>query len=209
VTTFPTDRRSRRGYDTDEVDAFLARARRAYDGGGADGRDGVDTSAAGADETTAIGVDDAAATRNAPLDAAAIRHTAFGLRRGGYRTDAVDAALERLEDVFAERERAQERARIGDEAWFAQARETAQVILNRLNRGKGHRFARANPLAYGYSRADVDRFAGRLNRYFRDGKPMSVDEVRTVVFRPQRGGYREAQVDMLLDAVVDVMLAVR
>jgi len=29
------------------------------------------------------------------------------------------------------------------------------------------------------------------------------------VFRPKHGGYREAQVDALLDAVVEVMLAVR
>jgi len=186
VTTFPTDRRTKRGYDTDEVDAFLALARKAYDG-----------------ESVGGSAEDGA------LDAAAIRRTAFGLRRGGYRTGAVDAALERLEDVFAEREREQERARLGDEEWFARARGTAQVILNRLNRDTGHRFARANPLSYGYSRKDVDRFAARLTRYFRDGKPMSVDEVRTVVFRAQRGGYQEAQVDMLLDAVVDVMLAVR
>jgi DivIVA domain-containing protein len=38
---------------------------------------------------------------------------------------------------------------------------------------------------------------------------MSVDEVRTVVFRPARGGYDESQVDYLLDAVVAVMLAVK
>jgi DivIVA domain-containing protein len=38
---------------------------------------------------------------------------------------------------------------------------------------------------------------------------MSVDEVRTVMFRPQRGGYKEVQVDLLLDSVTDVMLAVR
>lgn len=185
MTTFPTVGRTRRGYDSAEVDAFLARARLAYDGG-------LDESG-----------------RPAQLDAAEIRRTAFALQRGGYRTDAVDAALERLEDVFADRERLQARARVGDAAWFAQSRETAQVILNRLNREPGHRFARANPLSYGYSRRDVDRFAGRLTRYFRDGKPMSVDEVRTTVFRPQRGGYRETQVDMVLDAVVDVMLAVR
>ncbi|WP_354002861.1 DivIVA domain-containing protein [Microbacterium elymi] len=32
--------------------------------------------------------------------------------------------------------------------------------------------------------------------------------MRTVAFRMQRRGYREAQVDAVLDAVVDVMLAV-
>ena len=55
---------------------------------------------------------------------------------------------------------------------------------------------------------EVDRFADKLTRYFRDGWPISIDDVRTVVFTTQRGGYRESQVDLVLDAVVDVMLAV-
>jgi DivIVA domain-containing protein len=33
--------------------------------------------------------------------------------------------------------------------------------------------------------------------------------VRDAAFRMQRGGYREEQVDALLDATVEVMLAVR
>ena len=55
----------------------------------------------------------------------------------------------------------------------------------------------------------MDRFADRIAKYFRGTKPMSVDDVRTVAFHPRRGGYREAQVDLLLDAVIDVMNAVR
>jgi DivIVA domain-containing protein len=179
VSTFPTVKKSKRGYATEDVDGFLARARRAYDAGAGD------------------------------LTAAQIRHTAFPMARGGYSTSHVDAALERLEDVFAARERDEARAERGDAAWLSDARSTAQVILNRLGRPQGQRFARTGVLTYGYHRADVDRFAGRLARYFQDGKPMSVEEVRTVVFRPQRRGYVEAQVDLLLDSVVDVMLAVR
>ena len=38
---------------------------------------------------------------------------------------------------------------------------------------------------------------------------MSVDDVRTVAFRTKRGGYNETQVDVFLDAVIGVMLAVR
>ena len=45
--------------------------------------------------------------------------------------------------------------------------------------------------------------------YFQDGSALSIDEVRTVAFRPKKGGYRETQVDLLLDTVVNVMLAVR
>lgn len=180
MATFPTTQRSRRGYDTEEVDAFLARARRAYDG-----------------------------DRDASLSAAEIRTVAFGMVRGGYDPGAVDAALERLEDAFAARERDSTRNRVGDDRWFGDARATAKAILGRLHRADGARFERVGVLTQGYSRKEVDRFASRLRRYFEDGKPMSVDEVRTIVFRPSRGGYREAQVDFMLDAVTGVMLAVR
>ena len=71
------------------------------------------------------------------------------------------------------------------------------------------RFDRVSFLALGYNVKEVDRFADRLTRYFRDGWPIAIDDVRGVVFTAQRGGYRESQVDLVLDAVVDVMLAVR
>jgi DivIVA domain-containing protein len=180
VSTFPRTPK-KQGYDVEQVDAFLQTARRAYD----------------ADEASA------------PMTAADIRRTAFSMQKGGYSTTHVDAALERLEDAFAQRERDQARQTAGDEAWFADARTTAQVVLNRLDRPVGHRFDRVSILTLGYNRQDVDRFANRLVKYFQDGRPMSVEEVRTATFREQRGGYREVQVDLLLDSVTDVMLAVR
>lgn len=181
-TTFPTSKRSKRGYDPTEVDEFLQRAREAY------GQD----------------------TGSAPLlRAEDIRHVAFGLRRGGYSTEHVDAALERLEDAFSLRERERMVDEIGAKEWLHDARGTAQVILNRLTRPEGQRFSRVSFLSRGYSRKDVDAMADRLVAYFHDGKPLSVDRVRTAVFRNQWAGYRESQVDAVLDSVVDVMLAVR
>jgi DivIVA domain-containing protein len=182
VSTFPTARKSKLGYDVRQVDAFLARARDAYNGS-----------------------QDAAH----PLTSIDIRRTAFGMQRGGYSTSHVDAALERLEDAFAAREREDAKAAAGEQQWLNEARTTAQVIINRLGRPAGEKFQRAGVLSQGYNRSDVDRFSTRLMRYFQDGKPVSVEEVRTVVFRPQRHGYREVQVDLLLDSVTDVMLAVR
>ena len=179
VSTFPRTPK-KQGYDVEQVDAFLQTARRAYD-------------------------DDSAAA----LTSGDIRRTAFAMQKGGYSTTHVDAALERLEDAFAQREREAARQSAGDEAWFADARTTAQVVLNRLDRPVGHRFDRVSVLTLGYNRQDVDRFANRLVKYFQDGRPMSIEEVRTVTFREQRGGYREVQVDLLLDSVTDVMLAVR
>ncbi|MCM3657136.1 DivIVA domain-containing protein [Agromyces mediolanus] len=180
---FPRARKPKLGYHTGEVDEFLRVARRAYDGTPAPG-----------DQT---------------ITAESIRLTAFGMQKRGYSTDHVDAALERLEDAFAAQERRTSALLYGQEAWLREARTTAQVIANRLGRPEHHRFERVNPLVTGYRVEDVDRFADKLTRYFRDGWPISVDDVRTVTFRPQRGGYREAQVDLVLDAVVDVMLAVR
>ena len=179
---FPRARESRPGYDTDEVDSFLASARDAYaqlSGGPAD------------------------------LRAVDLRHTAFSLKKGGYSAPHVDAALERLEDAFAVRERQYAIASQGGEAWLRNARETAQEIVNRLARPARERFTRAGVLTTGYNIRQVDAFSDRVSGYFRDGSVLTVDDVRTVSFAPQRGGYSEPQVDLVLDAVVDVMLAVR
>jgi DivIVA domain-containing protein len=66
-----------------------------------------------------------------------------------------------------------------------------------------------NFLSTGYHPKDVDAFGDKLTGYFQDGVAMSVDEVRGASFRTKRGGYAESQVDLVLDAVIDVMLAVR
>ena len=180
--TFPRARKGRLGYDIDEVEEFLEDARQAYT-----------TDHPGATLVTAD----------------TIRTTAFSMRKGGYSTTHVDAALERLEDAFAARERERQIAREGDETWYASARATAQEILDRVVRPKGKRFQRVTVLTLGYSVADVDAFADRIAAYFQSGEALTTDDVRTVAFRPQRGGYREAQVDALLDALVEVMLGVR
>jgi DivIVA domain-containing protein len=182
ANTFPRSRRTKLGYRAEEVDQFLSVARRAYD----------------APPGTITGI-----------DARTIRRTAFPMEKGGYSTAHVDAALERLEDAFALRERNHAVKAQGEKRWFSEARSTAAEILERVSRPDGERFQHAGGLAIGYDIGEVDRFCARLQRYFKDGTPMAIDEVRTVAFLPRRGGYAEWQVDLLLDAVVDVMLAVR
>jgi DivIVA domain-containing protein len=179
-STFPTAPRSTLGYDIDEVERFLEDARSAYTDGGSGG-----------------------------LASEKIRATAFSMKKGGYSTQHVDAALERLEDAFAARERDSRLSAVGQKAWYAEARATASEIVARLDRPVAQRFDRVGFLSTGYHPKDVDAFATRLRGYFHDGKPLSLTEVRSIVFRPKHGGYREAQVDALLDAVVEVMLAVR
>jgi DivIVA domain-containing protein len=181
-TNFPHAGKSRRGYNVEQVEEFLEDARRAY---------ALDSS------VTPL------------LSAKQIRTTSFAMQKGGYSTVHVDAALERLEDAFATRERERAVAQGGDQAWFTDARATAQQILDRLARPEGQRFDRVNFLSDGYRRKDVDAFSVRLIEYFQNGKPLSVDEVRSIAFRSQKSGYREAQVDLLLDQVVAVVQAVR
>lgn len=179
-STFPKTRK--RGYDIDEVEDFLEETRRAY--------------SSSVPESTVVSAD-------------SIRTTAFSLRRGGYSTTHVDAALERLEDAFATREREQAIQAAGEDAWFHETRSIAQEIVNRLSRPHRHRFTRAGFMVNGYRRKDVDSLMDRILAHLVSGAPLEVTEVRTAAFRPQRGGYREAQVDLLLDSVIDVMLAVR
>lgn len=179
MSNFPTVSRGKRGYDPDQVDAFLEQARSVFDG------------------------------RARGLAATDIRRVAFDLKKDGYDPGMVDAALERLEDVFASRERQVARSELGEKEWFGRARELAQVIVNRLNRPEGERFSRVSFLTSGYSVEEVDTFSARLIRYFSEGVVIGVEEVRTVTFAAQRGGYSEAQVDLLLDSVIDVMLAVQ
>ncbi|KRA25842.1 MFS transporter permease [Microbacterium sp. Root61] len=180
AAAFPETSGRTKGYEKRAVDAFLAHARTAFET---------------AQDAPAIG-------------AAEIRHAAFPLVRHGYVIASVDAALSRIEDAFAARERAQAVSAAGATEWVEQTRESAQVILDRLARPHGKRFQRVSVLRYGYRIDEVDLVSDKVARYLETGDAVTVEQVRGVAFRMQRGGYREVQVDAVLDAVVEVMLAV-
>ena len=183
-TTFPKAPRGQLGYDRDEVDRALRVARQRYDN--------FDNGGEGKRLTTW-----------------SIRHTAFTMRKGGYSAPHVDAALERLEDAVAVREREERIERVGRDAYLSETKATARAVLARLQRGDGQRFDTVGALRRGYDVREVDDFARQLEQFLRGGAPLSLREVRGVAFRPKRGGYKESQVDLLIDAVVDVMLAIR
>jgi len=183
TSTFPLARSGKPGYHVAEVDSFLERARAAYSlpPGHPDG-----------------------------LSSLEIRRIAFRVvRKNGYSARHVDAALERLDEAFAAREREQELALQGSESYYQGVRATAQEIINRLARGDGKRFRRVSIFTRGYRPADVDAFARLISAYFEQGRALPVETVRTIAFRSTYRGYREAQVDLLLDSVVELMLAVR
>ncbi len=143
------------------------------------------------------------------LTAADIRMASFPLVKNGYDIGEVDAALGRIEDAFAARRRERVVREEGVENWIGQARSEAQIILDHLARRRRHKFARTGLLTFGYRVDEVDHVAARIVRYLRDGDALSVEQLRSAAFRMQRGGYREEQVDALLDATIDVILAVR
>lgn len=179
TSPFPRTTGRTKGYDTAAVDAFLGRARDAF-------------------QTEVDGA----------VDAASVRTVAFPLVKRGYQVAAVDAALGRIEDAFAAREREHALSRKGARAWVGQSRQRGQEVLDRLTRPQRRRFARTGLLRYGYRVDEVDLVADRIARFLETGEGVSVEQIRTVAFRMQRRGYSEAQVDAVLDAVVEVMLAV-
>lgn len=178
--TFPRVKRSAPGYGTAQVDAFLEQARAAYD-------------STYAQATLLTSTD--------------IRTVSFPQERGGYSSRHVDAALERLENAFAERERAIAIAANGEAAWLEKASHESAVLTARFARKPKHRFTRVGAFEQGYAIADVDAFAEKVSAFLEAGGPLTVDEVRSVTFRARRGGYDEVQVDAALDAVVALLLA--
>lgn len=143
------------------------------------------------------------------LSATDVRVASFPLVKNGYTVAEVDAALGRVEDALAARSREQAVRARGAGDWVEQARDEAQIILDHLARPRRRRFARTGALTFGYRVDEVDHVTGRIVRYLRDGEPLTAEQLRGAAFRMQRGGYREEQVDALLDATVDVILAVR
>ncbi|WP_105566426.1 DivIVA domain-containing protein [Microbacterium halophytorum] len=180
---FPVTHGRERGYDRRQVEEFMARARAAFEAGGAD-------------EPGALTAED-------------VRRAAFTLTKKGFEVEAVDQALGRIEEAFAARERRRAIDSEGPNAWVDRARDEAQVILDHLDRPAKHRFARVGAFSHGYAPDEVDAVADRITEFLQLGTPLEAEQVRQAAFRVVRRGYREEQVDALLDAVVEIILAVR
>jgi len=168
---FPCVGRLRKGYHRRQVDAFL---------------NSIEVSLSGA---------------LPPLSAVEIRQAGFELVHRGYDTEAVDAALDELEERVLVRQgmSSGRRGRVDTpgEADFLKAELTAPYMK---------RFPRAGALHRGYDVDDVDEFLDRLVSALEGGAPVTADEVRAAPFRPRRGGYAEDAVDETLDRVVEFLL---
>lgn len=176
---FPTVGRWASGYDREEVEDFFDRAKRAYQNG--------DVSMTSED----------------------VRNAAFDLVRHGYDPAAVDAALDRLEGAFIQRDRAEYVTSRGQAAWMEQIAERATTLYPRLVRPARERFAPPRR-GRGYERDAVDDVMDRLVDYFDAGAELSAAELRAATFpsAPRSRAYAEGPVDAFLDRAVDVLLAV-
>lgn len=140
-----------------------------------------------------------------------VRTAAFDPARGGYSAQAVDAAMDRIEDEFVLREKELLIAADGEKAWMMKIGKTASVLRGRLHRPDGERFRRPSKRnAQSYKVEDVDVLCRELLVYIEDNGELSVDVVRRAVFAPAKGaeGYEESQVDAFLDRVVELMAAI-
>jgi DivIVA domain-containing protein len=137
-----------------------------------------------------------------------VRTVGFDLVRAGYDVDAVDAALDRIEDAFARRERQRGEERSGPAAWQTQVRNQEQSLRAQLGRPDGQRFPRGSGMELTYDIASVDDLCRRIEESFSSERFLPPDAVRLAVFRSRRGsrGYREASVDAFLDRVVELLV---
>ena len=182
--SFDRVQRNEYGYNAKQVDQFLQRARVSFENPGA-----------------------AAQT----IKSADVRAVCFDPVKGGYAAAGVDAALDRLEDAFARRERDELIAARGEDAWLREIGKLSGLLRGRLHRHDGERFRRpAGGRGRSYNTVDVDNLCHDLIGYLEHDQPISVDNVRRAVFRQAKGkdGYEETQVDAFLDRVVELMAAI-
>lgn len=182
--TFDRVQRSQYGYNAKQVDLFLQRARVSFEAPEGEERE---------------------------VRSADVRSVSFDPVRGGYAAAAVDAALDRIEDALARRERDDLVAERGEDAWLREIGRLAGVLRGRLHRPDGQRFRRpSRAKVRSYDTADVDDLCRELIGYLEEDRPLSVDNVRRAVFRPAAGkdGYEESQVDAFLERAVELMAAI-
>lgn len=180
--TFPSVVFLHRGYEPEGVDEFFQRARRAYEGG----------------------------VPAEQFSAEQVRRASFKLRHGGYDTDSVDAALNRLEAAFVQRDRANHVAVNGEAAWFKRVADRATTLYPRLLRPRGERFASPPGGRRGYKASEVDDLLDRLADFFDDKADLTAEQVRKAEFSAAKGedAYREGPVDAYLGRAVEILLAV-
>lgn len=139
------------------------------------------------------------------LTAESVRATRFKLEKDGYSVSAVDAAMEKLEDVFAGRELERTIQVIGLQEFKDLFQEGQALLANRLAMRSRRRFKRRSFPYRGYNRRQVDNFCSQVATHLDQSAELTVKQVRLVAFKTQRGGYAEYQVDAFIARLVEVL----
>ena len=164
------------GYSVEQVDAFVEMARQQYE-----------------------------KPEGYLLASERVRETEFDLVRGGYDVIEVDSALDRIEDALADRELKRKRESRGEHALLDQLQRTSEIVKTRAERPKKKRFERVSWPARGYNRKQVDVLCNLVLEHLVNSEPLTMSEVRRIVFSAQRGGYAENQVDAFIDRVIQIL----
>lgn len=164
------------GYAPSDVDEFIGRARRQFE-----------------DPSQLL------------VSSNVARHSTFGLVKGGYSIAAVDAAIDRLEDAFAQKEILRQHQEQGDYSLDDRLAKFVESLQGRIDRPQAKRFGRAKWPLRGYSPKQVDTFCMSLERFLFSNATMVAADVRGQLFKVKRGGYSESQVDAFLDRAIEVI----
>jgi DivIVA domain-containing protein len=168
--------KGKRGYEPEQVNEFLAFAREQF-----------------------------ANPASQLLSAEAVRTTRFKLVSNGYSISTVDAAMEKLEDVFAERELERTIQVVGQIRFTELLTEGQEILLNRVARKRRRKFKGRGFPYRGYNKRQVDKFCSQVATHLNQDEDLSVKQVRLIAFKVQRGGYAEYQVDAFIEKLVEVL----
>jgi DivIVA domain-containing protein len=173
---FSRSGKRKRGYNISQVDEFLSLAREQYSN-----------------------------TSKSLVSSLDVRNTRFELERNGYSISVVDAALEKLEDVFAANEYSKELLKSGYFEYTEDLTALRELIIDRSSRAKRRKFVRRVWPNRGYDARQVDKFCSQMGSSLEAKTKLTVKDVRTATFKSKRGGYAEYQVDAFLEKVVEVL----
>jgi DivIVA domain-containing protein len=139
------------------------------------------------------------------LEASSLRTTQFTLTKGGYQIDSVDAALDRLDDAFAEQEANRLLIRNGHQGAVERLAAMRQALTTRGQRGARRVFTRQRWWLKGYSVRQVDQLVKRVTMTLEGEAAVGIHQLRQVTFGPKWAGYNEAQVDAFIDRAVQYL----
>ena len=93
----------------------------------------------------------------------------------------MDAALDRIEDAFARREKQRGEERSGSQAWQTQLRTQEQSLRAQLGRADGERFPRGQGMELTYDIEAVDDLCTRIEQSFAMGQPLDAAFIEHVI----------------------------